>query len=86
MKVVTMPKAPKKATTEPVGAPSVEPWVDTAAVARHIGFSYQQTAKMVKEGLIPGKPFCGGKRTFWRFKLSEVDAWLKAGHAQRQVG
>jgi len=67
-----------KDESKPPRAPSIEPWVDTAALARHIGFSYQQTAKMVKEWLIPGKPFCGGKRTYWRFKLSEVDATLRS--------
>lgn len=63
--------------------PSVEPWVDTAALARHIGFSYGQTAKMVRQGLIPGKQFYGGKRSYWRFKLSEVDEWMKSNYAEK---
>jgi hypothetical protein len=63
--------------------PPVEPWVDTAAVAAHIGFSYQQTAKMAKEGLIPGWPRKSGKKTYWRFKLSVVDEWIKSGQAER---
>jgi|GEM_PF-5346750 len=75
-----------RAKATPVTSVTVEPWVDIAAVARHIGFSYQQTAKMANDGLLPGWPRRSGKRTFWRFKLSEVDAWVKAGNAQQRVG
>jgi hypothetical protein len=51
-----------------------EPWVDLNAVAEHIGFSYMATRQMVQEGKIPGFPRKSGKKTFWRFKLSVVDA------------
>jgi hypothetical protein len=51
-----------------------EPWVDLAALAKHIGFSYQATRRMVEDGKIPGKALQNGKKTFWRFQLSAVDA------------
>jgi hypothetical protein len=53
-----------------------EPWVDLRKLAEHIGFEYQATRRMVEDGKIPGKPFQNGKKTFWRFQLSAVDAAL----------
>lgn len=53
-----------------------EPWVDLRALAEHIGFEYQATRRMVEDGKIPGKAFQNGKKTFWRFQLSAVDAAL----------
>jgi hypothetical protein len=55
-----------------------EPWVDLRTLAQHIGFQYQATRRMVENGKIPGKPLRNGKRTYWRFKLSIVDAALTA--------
>ncbi len=55
---------------------SPEPWVDIKDLAKHLGFDYQATRKMVQEGKIPGKPFVNGKKTYWRFKLSVVDEAL----------
>jgi hypothetical protein len=56
---------------------SPEPWVDIKKVAEHLGFGYQATAKMVKQGKIPGKPIVNGKKTYWRFRLSIVDAFMQ---------
>ena len=58
----------KSITKEP------EPWVDVRTLANHIGFAYQTTLRMVEDGKIPGKAFQNGKKTFWRFQLSAVDA------------
>lgn len=54
--------------------PHTEPWVDLRTLAEHIGFSYQTTRRMVEDHEIPGKAFQNGKKTFWRFQLSAVDA------------
>jgi hypothetical protein len=56
------------------GSLTAEPWVDLAVLAKHIGFSYMSTRRMVAEGKIPGKALRNGKKTFWRFQLSAVDA------------
>lgn len=53
-----------------------EPWVDLRKLAEHIGFEYQATRRMVEDGKIPGKAFQNGKKKFWRFRLSAVDASL----------
>jgi hypothetical protein len=65
---VTVPPIPHRNSIEP------EPWVDLRKLAEHIGFEYQATRRMVENGQIPGKAFQNGKKTFWRFQLSAVDA------------
>jgi hypothetical protein len=60
-----------------------EPWVDLRKLAEHIGFEYQATRRMVEDGKIPGKPFRNGKKTFWRFQLSVVDAAFAQEPAER---
>jgi hypothetical protein len=60
-----------------------EPWVDLRALAEHIGFEYQATRRMVEAGKIPGKAFENGKKTFWRFQLSAVDAAFAGAARER---
>lgn len=68
--------------TETVGAISlsmqhIEPWVTAEIVAAHLGFKADHIRKLANQGLIPGSVI-PGRRRFWRFKLSEVDAaWSK---------
>jgi hypothetical protein len=61
-----------------------EPWVDLRALAEHIGFCQGATRRMVEEDKIPGKPFVNGKKTFWRFQLSAVDAAFSQSAGERQ--
>ncbi len=56
-----------------------EPWVDLKAVSNHIGFGINTTRELVVKGKIPSTPMRNGKKTHWRFKLTEVDAAIKAG-------
>jgi hypothetical protein len=60
--------------TPPTHSVETEAWVDLRTLAEHIGFGCQATRRMVEDGKIPGKPFQNGKKTFWRFQLSAVDA------------
>jgi hypothetical protein len=62
---------------------TTEPWVDILTLAKHIGFGHQATRRMVEEGKIPGKPFVNGKKTFWRFQLSAVDAAFAQSAGER---
>jgi hypothetical protein len=73
-------------TTPPPPPHSIEPepWVDLRKLAEHIGFEYQATRRMVEDGKIPGKPFQNGKKTFWRFQLSAVDAALTTPAARER--
>ncbi len=58
--------------TSPPPPATSEPWVDLKKLAKHLGFSYGTTAKLVREGAIPGRAFKRGKFTYWRFQLSVV--------------
>jgi hypothetical protein len=60
-----------------------EPWVDLRTLAAHIGFGPQATRRMVDAGQIPGKAFQNGKKVFWRFQLSAVDAALTVPAQER---
>jgi excisionase family DNA binding protein len=60
-----------------------EPWVDLRTLAEHVGFSYQTTRRMVEDREIPGKAFQNGRKTFWRFQLSAVDAALTVPARER---
>lgn len=53
-------------------------WKDAEQTAEHLGFSATKVRTMAKRGEIPGRPFTSGKRTYWRFKIAEVDAALAA--------
>jgi hypothetical protein len=44
---------------------------------------YGHVQKMVKAGLIPGKPFKCGKQIYCRFKLSAVDAFIQGANVER---
>jgi hypothetical protein len=66
-----------------VDPPTPEPWVDLRALAAHIGFRYQATRRMAENGQIPGKCFQNGKKAFWRFQLSAVDAALTVPAQER---
>lgn len=51
-----------------------EPWVDIGTLAKHLSLSPPTATKLVTQGRIPGFRYRNGKRTYWRFKLSQVDA------------
>lgn len=70
--VLEMPQS-----TPPPAPASPEPWVDMKTLAAHLGFGLTVTVQKVREWGIPGHPFRCGKKTYWRFKLSEVDAYLQ---------
>lgn len=68
-----------KETLEKLGA---EPWVDADTIALHTGFKADHIRKMATAGKIPGSKMQNGKRQFWRFKVSAVDAVLQAVAAE----
>jgi predicted DNA-binding transcriptional regulator AlpA len=55
-----------------------EPWVDSKVIAQHTGFSVPTVRRMAEKGAIPAHLSKNGKRAFWRFKLSQVDAVMQA--------
>jgi hypothetical protein len=69
--------------TPPAHSIEPEPWVDLRTLAEHIGFEYQATRRMAEDGKIPGKALQNGKKTFWRFQLSAVDAAFAQSAGER---
>lgn len=55
---------------------SIEPWVDADTVATHLGFESDHVRNLARAGKIPATQMGNGKRKFWRFKISHVDAAL----------
>ena len=60
---------------------SVEPWVSLAEVAKHLHVHVETVRRWVLSDAMPATKI--GKA--WRFKLTEVDAWAKAGHAAERT-
>ena len=52
-----------------------EPWVAVDDVARHLGVSHDTVYRWIEGKSLPAQKL--GR--LWKFKLSEVDAWVRAG-------
>ena len=57
---------------------STEPWVAVDDVARHLGVSHDTVYRWIEGKALPAQKL--GR--LWKFKLSEVDAWARAGGAE----
>jgi excisionase family DNA binding protein len=55
----------------------IEPWVSTKEIAEHLGVTMETVRKWIKLETIP----CSRMGKLWKFKKSEVDAWVKSGGA-----
>jgi len=60
---------------------SIEPWVTLQDVAKHLQVAEDTIHRWLKRGMPATK---AGR--VWRFKLSEVDAWLRGGGAADDQG
>ena len=54
---------------------SIEPWVTLQDVAKHLQVAEDTVHRWIAKRNMPATK--AGR--VWRFKLSEVDAWLRAG-------
>ncbi|MGH3694790.1 MAG: helix-turn-helix domain-containing protein [Pseudonocardiaceae bacterium] len=55
----------------------VEPWVSVEGVARHLGVAKDSVYRWIETRRLPAHKI--GR--LWKFKLSEVDEWVRAGGA-----
>ena len=55
-----------------------EPWVSTKEIAEHLGVTKDTVHKWIKTETIP----CSRVGKLWKFKKSEVDAWVKSGKSE----
>ena len=55
-----------------------EPWVSIDAIARHLDVSKDTVYRWIDQRGMPAHKV--GRQ--WKFKISEVDAWVRAGKAR----
>lgn len=55
-----------------------EPWVSTKDIAEHLGVTIDTIRNWIKKETIP----CHRVGKLWKFKISEVDAWITSGQAR----
>lgn len=59
---------------------TAEPWVSVEGVARHLGVAKDSVYRWIEARSLPAHKI--GR--LWKFKLSEVDEWVRAGSADDQ--
>lgn len=57
--------------------PMTEPWASVEDVAKHLGVAKDSIYRWIDNRGLPAHKI--GR--LWKFKLSEVDAWVRAGGA-----
>jgi excisionase family DNA binding protein len=68
-------------STQPI--PQREPFVDAIQAAEYLDCSDKHVMRLAREGKLPAHPIGEGRqRRHWRFKLSELDAWMLARQNQ----
>ena len=55
-----------------------EPWVSVDEVASHLGVAKDSVYRWIEAKSLPAHRV--GR--LWKFKLSEIDAWVRAGGAE----
>lgn len=56
---------------------TTEPWASVEAVAKHLGVAKDSVYRWIETRRLPAQKI--GR--LWKFKLSEVDEWVRAGGA-----
>ena len=58
---------------------NLENYVDVAVAARYLSVASKTLNQLAREGKIPAYPWgVGTQRRSWRFKLSELDSWMRS--------
>ncbi len=55
-----------------------ENWVSTKEIAQHLGVTIETIRNWIRKETIP----CHKVGKLWKFKISEVDAWVTSGQAR----
>jgi excisionase family DNA binding protein len=59
--------------------PMPEPYVDAEVASRHLSVARKTLSEMARTGKIPAYAWgVGTQRRSWRFKLSELDSWMRS--------
>lgn len=74
----------------PVPAPDrptrgFEPYVSVEKAAEYLDIAPKTLLEKARKGGIPAYPWGNGIRKIWRFKISELDEWMKSKlHSERR--
>lgn len=72
-----MPSA-SSALTSTVTVPALEPYVSVDKAAEYLDMKPKTLLEKARKGMVPAYPWGDGSRKTWRFKLSQLDEWMKA--------
>ena len=61
---------------------TAEPWASVEDVAKHLGVAKDSVYRWIEARKLPAHRI--GR--LWKFKLSEIDEWVRAGGAQEDDG
>ena len=68
-------------THAPERAPS-ERFVDANSAAPVLGVNPKTLQRWSRQGIVPAHPIGEGRRKYWRYLISELEAWLRERTAQ----
>jgi len=72
-----MPAASSALTTT-FAPKNLEPYVSVDKAADYLDMKPKTLLEKARKGMIPAYPWGDGPRKTWRFKLSQLDEWMKA--------
>ena len=61
---------------DPQRGPS-ERFVDAVSAASVLGINPKTLQRWSRQGILPAHPIGEGRRRYWRYLTSELDAWLR---------
>jgi excisionase family DNA binding protein len=56
----------------------LEPFVSAERAAEFLAMSRKTLLALARKGYLPGHPVSQGVRKTWKFRLSELDQWMRA--------
>jgi hypothetical protein len=61
-----------------------EPFVDAARAATFLAISRKTLLALARKAMLPAYPIGEGPRKVWKFRLSELDGWMKVEVRSKQ--
>ncbi len=67
------------------GAQHFEPYVSVDKAAAYLDVAPKTLLEKARKGEVPAYPWGNGMRKTWRFKISQLDEWMKGKlHSERR--
>ncbi len=61
--------------------PEIERWVSSKEIAQYIGINKDTLQRWITSGKIP----CHRVGRLWKFKISEIDEWIKSASTSNKL-